>query len=84
MTFGALWLFFNADSIILDVSLPQRIAISKATQSVMIVSLAQLTAMGLALLTFYPQGKLETVDTILAIYGYVCWSMAGSASCTLL
>ena len=46
----------------------------------MIVSSARITAIGIALFTFYFQGKLEAVDTILLILGcvglvdgYVCW-----------
>lgn len=72
--------FFNAEYAILEFGLPQRIAISKPAQSTMIVSSARITAIGLAMFTFYWQGKLAAVDTIRAILGYVglvdgyvCW-----------
>jgi hypothetical protein len=46
----------------------------------MILSSARITAIGLALVTFYFQGKLVEFNTILAILryvglvdGYVCW-----------
>ena len=72
--------FFNAESAILEFGLPKRIAISKPAQAVMITSSARITAIGMALFTFYFQGTLEAVDTVLAIIGYVglvdgyvCW-----------
>ena len=72
--------FFNAEYAILEFGLPERIAISKAAQSIMIISSARTTAIGLSLFTFYFQEKLAAVDTILAILGYVglvdgyvCW-----------
>ena len=79
-TFGGLMPFFNAEYAILEFGLPQRIAISKPAQSIMIVSSARIAAIGLALFTFYWQEKLAAVDTIMAILGYVglvdgyvCW-----------
>lgn len=79
-TFGGLMPFFNAEHAILEFGLPQRIAISKPAQSIMVVSSARITAIGLALFTFYFQGHFAAVDTILTILGYVglvdgyvCW-----------
>jgi hypothetical protein len=80
--------FFNAKAAILEFGLPQRIAISNPAQSIMIVSSARISAIGLALFTFYFQEKFEAVDTILFILGYVglvdgyvCWreSVPGKA-----
>ncbi len=71
LTFGGLMPFFNAEYAILEFGLPERIAISKPAQSIMIVSSARTTAIGLALFTFYFQEKFAAVDTILAILGYV-------------
>lgn len=72
--------FFNAEYAIREFGLPQRIAMSKQAQSIMVTSSARITAIGLALFTFYFQGKLAEFDTILAILGYVglvdgyvCW-----------
>jgi len=72
--------FFNAEYAILEFGLPKRIAISKPAQSVMILSSARITTLGLALFTFYFQNKLAAVDTILLLLGYVgladcyvCW-----------
>ncbi|KAL8993767.1 MAG: hypothetical protein Q9169_006099 [Polycauliona sp. 2 TL-2023] len=80
LTFGGLMPFFNAEHAIQEFGLPKRIAISKPAQSIMIVSSARITAIGIALFTFYFQGKFEAVDTILLILGYVglvdgyvCW-----------
>lgn len=80
LTFGGLIPFFNAEYAILEFGLPKRIAISKPAQSIMIVSSARITAIGLALFTFYFQEKFAAVDTMLAILGYVglvdgyvCW-----------
>lgn len=79
-TFGGLMPFFNAEYAIREFGLPQRIAMSKQAQSIMVTSSARITAIGLALFTFYFQGKLAEFDTILAILGYVglvdgyvCW-----------
>ncbi|KAI4273228.1 MAG: hypothetical protein LQ337_004788 [Flavoplaca oasis] len=80
LTFGGLMPFFNAEHAIMEFGLPKHIAVSKPAQSVMIVGSARITAIGIALFTFYLQGKLEAVDTILLILGYVglvdgyvCW-----------
>ena len=58
LTFGGLIPFFNAEYAILEFGLPSRVAISKPAQSIMIVSSARITAIGLALLTFYFGGQL--------------------------
>lgn len=79
-TFGGLIPFFNAEYAILEFGLPQRIAISKPAQSVMILSSGRVTAIGLSLFAFYFQGKLVEFDTVLMILGayvglvdgYVC------------
>lgn len=72
--------FFNAEYAIREFGLPQRIAVSKPAQSIMILSPARITTIGLALFTFYFQEKLEVVDTVLVLLGYVglvdgyvCW-----------
>ena len=80
LTFGGLMPFFNAEYSILEFGLPPRVATSKPAQSIMIVSSARITAIGLALFTFFFRGQLEVVDTILVtlayvglVDGYVCW-----------
>ncbi|KAF9526579.1 hypothetical protein CPB83DRAFT_724634, partial [Crepidotus variabilis] len=79
-TFGGLISLFNAEHSILSFGLPKRIAVSQPAQSVMILSSARVTAIGLALYTLYFQDNLAAVDILLAISGYiglvdayVCW-----------
>ncbi|KAF7508629.1 hypothetical protein GJ744_009021 [Endocarpon pusillum] len=71
LTFGELMPFFNAEYAILEFGLPERIAIFKAAQSIMIISSASITAIGVSIFTFCLQEKFAAVDTILAILGYV-------------
>ncbi|ERF77032.1 hypothetical protein EPUS_07938 [Endocarpon pusillum Z07020] len=80
LTFGGLMPFFNAEYAILEFGLPERIASSKAAQSIMIISSARITAIGLSIFTFCFQEKFAAVDTKLTILGYVglvdgyvCW-----------
>jgi Domain of unknown function (DUF4267) len=80
ITFGGTMPFFNAEYAILEFGLPKRIAISKPAQSIMMLSSARITAIGLALFTFYFQEKFASMDTMLSILGYVglvdgyvCW-----------
>ncbi|KAJ6499806.1 hypothetical protein DFH09DRAFT_945135, partial [Mycena vulgaris] len=81
-TFGGLMPFFNAEHAILEFGLPLRIAASKPAhwQSIMILSSARITAIGLVIFLFYFQGNLAAVDTVMALMayvgavdGYVCW-----------
>ena len=79
-TFGGLLPFFNAEYAIVEFGLPQRIAVSKPVQAIMVASSARITAIGLSLFVFYFQGSFAAVDTVLAILsyvglvdGYVCW-----------
>ena len=72
--------FFNAEHAIREFGLPDRIAKSAPAQSVMIVSSARISAIGLALFTFYFQAQFAAVDVLLAtlgyvglVDGYVCW-----------
>ncbi|KAJ7500980.1 hypothetical protein B0H11DRAFT_2374948 [Mycena galericulata] len=80
LTFGGLIPFFNAEYACQAFGLPQRIAASKPAQSVMILSTARGTTIGLAIFVFYAQGNMVVVDTLLtllayvgAVDGYVCW-----------
>lgn len=79
-TFGGLIPIFNAEYAILEFGLPPRIASSNPAQSIMILSSARISTLGLALFVFYFQDKLVAVDTILLLLGYVglvdgyvCW-----------
>ncbi|KAL2819087.1 hypothetical protein BDW59DRAFT_151683 [Aspergillus cavernicola] len=79
-TFGGFIPFFNAEYAIKEFGLPDRVAISKPAQSVMMTSAARISALGMAIFAFYSQDKLKEVDTIMAILGYVgladgyvCW-----------
>lgn len=79
-TFGGFVPLFNAEYAIRGMGLPQRISVSKPAQAIMIIGMARITAIGLALFTFYFQGKFEAVDTVMTtigyvglVDGYVCW-----------
>ena len=79
-TFGGLIPLWNAERAMLEFGLPMRVAMNPSAQSVMIVSSARVTAIGLALWTFYFKGQFTAVDTILTtlgwigiVDGYVCW-----------
>lgn len=63
--------FFNAEYAILEFGLPERIASSKPAQSIMILSSARITSLGLAMWTLYLQKKFSAVDTIMVCLGYV-------------
>ena len=80
LTFGGLMPFFNAQAAIEEFGLPEHVAISKPAQSVMMLSSARGSAIGIALFTFYFQRKYAAFDTVLAalLYvgfadGYICW-----------
>jgi hypothetical protein len=86
-TFGSVIVFFNAEYAIREFGLPQRRAISKPAQAVMVIGMARITAIGIAIFTFYFRGKFEVVDAAMAILGYVgvvngygpyvCWKEGG-------
>ncbi|KAF1845536.1 uncharacterized protein K460DRAFT_366403 [Cucurbitaria berberidis CBS 394.84] len=81
LTFGGMVPIFNAEYAIREMGIPQRIAKSKEAQTIMILGMGRTTTIGLALWTFYLQGKLEVVDTLMFLLGayigaidaYVCW-----------
>ncbi|PMD57381.1 uncharacterized protein K444DRAFT_654349 [Hyaloscypha bicolor E] len=56
-TFGGVIHFFNAEYAI--------------SQAVMVIGMARITAIGIAIFTVYPRGKLEVVNTVMAILRYV-------------
>jgi Domain of unknown function (DUF4267) len=70
-TFGGLWPFIHAESAMMEFGFPQRVAISRPAQAVMVVSSARTTTLGLALFMFYYQGSLGAVDSIMVLLGYV-------------
>ena len=71
LTFGGLIPLVNAEYAIQKVGLPQRIAGSTPAHPIMILCSARITAIGLALFTFYYRGNFAAVDTVLATLGYV-------------
>lgn len=80
LTFGGLIPYINAEYAILEFGLPPRVATSRPAQSVITVSSARITAIGLAMFAFSLQGHFEAVVTILVtlgyvglVDGYVCW-----------
>jgi hypothetical protein len=60
-TFGGVIPFFNAEYAICEFGLPQRRAISKPAQAVMVIGMARITAIRRAIFTFYFGGKFEVV-----------------------
>jgi hypothetical protein len=56
----------------------------------MVIGMARITAIGIAIFTVYPRGKLEVVNTVMAILryvgfvnGYVCWKEGGPGNVAL-
>lgn len=81
LTIGGMWPLYNPQSAIREMGFPARIHTSKEAQAIMTLGMGRTTCIGLALWTFYLQGKLEEVDTILVLLGgwvgaidaWVCW-----------
>jgi Domain of unknown function (DUF4267) len=81
-TFGGQASFFDPKWCINKYGLPDRIASSKAAQTMMIVSSARTSALGIAMFVFHYQQKYEVVDMLLIILGayvglvdgYVAWN----------
>lgn len=72
-TFGGPPSFFNPKWCIQKYGLPDAIAESKSAQTMMVVSSARMTAIGLALFAFHFQHEYAAVDTLLiCLGGYVC------------
>ena len=78
--FGGAIPFFNARAAIEYFGLPERIATSEPAHTVMAVYGSRTMILGLAILSFYRQGKLAAVDTLMACIGalgafdgYICW-----------
>ncbi|KAK7064829.1 multicopper oxidase type 1, secreted [Favolaschia claudopus] len=80
LTFGGLYPFFDAPGAIREFGLPNHVATSSPAQSVMKLSSARGSAIGLALFAFYLRKQYAAFDTVLAslfyvglVDGYVCW-----------
>jgi hypothetical protein len=81
LTFGGMWPLYNPQSAIREMGFPARIHTSKEAQAIMTLGMGRTTCIGLALWTFYLQGKLEVMDTLLVLLGgwvgaidaWVCW-----------
>ncbi|KAF2130185.1 hypothetical protein P153DRAFT_365830 [Dothidotthia symphoricarpi CBS 119687] len=79
-TLGGVLPLFRPERAILEYGLPLRIARSSEAQMLMQIGMARTTCIGAAIFTFYLQGKLEAVDTLLVMMGYLgagdmyfCW-----------
>lgn len=69
LTLGGMWPLYNPQSAIREMGFPPRIHTSKEAQAIMTLGMGRTTCIGLALWTFYLQGKLEEIDTILVLLG---------------
>ncbi|KAF2830923.1 hypothetical protein CC86DRAFT_367550 [Ophiobolus disseminans] len=80
LTFGGMVPLFAPQAAIREMGFPARLHASKEAQSIMTLGMGRTTVIGIALWTFYLQGKFEAVDTLLFILGaylgaidaYVC------------
>jgi hypothetical protein len=80
MGIGAVMPLWNPQGAIRAFGFPERIATSQPAQACFTVYGARATCLGMAIWIFYLQGKLQAVDTILALQSYatavdayVCW-----------
>ncbi|KAK5045323.1 hypothetical protein LTR84_009429 [Exophiala bonariae] len=80
MGIGALMPLWNPRAAIRAFGFPERIAISEPAQACFTVYGARSTCLGAAIWIFYLQGKMQAVDTILALQiyttavdAYICW-----------
>lgn len=80
MGIGAVLPLWNPERAIRMFGFPERIATSQPAQACFAVYGARATCLGMAIWVFYLQGKLQAVDTILALQSYVmavdtyvCW-----------
>jgi hypothetical protein len=69
-TFGSKMPFWNADGVIREFALLERIAVSQPAHVCFIISGVQISALEMAMWIFYLQGKLTAMDTILILMGY--------------
>jgi hypothetical protein len=80
LTFGGMVPIFDAKFAIRETGFSQRLYNSKEAQSIMTLGMGRTTVIGLALYTYYFQGKFVEEDTLLSILGaylgaidaYVC------------
>jgi hypothetical protein len=80
-TFGCKMPFWNADGVIREFALLERIAVSQLARVCFIISGVQISALEMAMWIFYLQGKLTAVDTILILMWYAGvggWGMFAS------
>ncbi|KAH8896715.1 hypothetical protein GQ53DRAFT_743328 [Thozetella sp. PMI_491] len=81
MTFGGMWPLFDPRGAMLEFGFPARIAEAPAAGPVFAVGNVRTTVLGTLMLTYYFRGKMDVVDTILAVTGgyaglvdsYIVW-----------
>jgi hypothetical protein len=80
ITIGGFMPLWDAEGAIRLFGLPQRIAISKTAQPIMVLSSARISAIGIAIWMLYIRQQYEAMDIVLMVFayigaidGYVCW-----------
>ncbi|KAI1761493.1 hypothetical protein GGR53DRAFT_23833 [Hypoxylon sp. FL1150] len=69
MTFGGMWPLLDARAAMLEFGMPPRVAEAPAARPVFVVGNARTTVLGALVFIFYARGRLDAVDTILAVTG---------------
>ncbi|ROW10659.1 hypothetical protein VPNG_05110 [Cytospora leucostoma] len=85
MTLGGIWPMLNPSGAMREFGFPSRIANAPAAAPVMVTGQVRTTAIGLLVSIFYCQGRLDVVDTVMAVTGayaglvdsYVVWREGG-------
>ncbi|KAK8092352.1 uncharacterized protein PG998_014837 [Apiospora kogelbergensis] len=69
MTFGGLWTFFDPRGAMLEFGLPERVASAPTAATVMHLTNARTTSLGLCMYALYFRGRFAACDTVLAVLG---------------
>ncbi|KAK6851403.1 hypothetical protein PG995_012525 [Apiospora arundinis] len=69
MTFGGLWTFFDPRGAMLEFGLPDRVASTPAAASVMHLTNARTTSLGLSMYALYFSGNFAGCDIVLSVLG---------------
>ncbi|KAI1128318.1 hypothetical protein F5Y10DRAFT_240718 [Nemania abortiva] len=76
---GVLWPALDPRRALLEFGFPTRIANSPEAAPVMLVAQIRTTSIGIVMYALYLQGKMDALDTILAVYGVLAGIVDGYA-----